>query len=123
MSHPPSATDPNLRFQSILDQALYAYNVTTGKDLPSHPLFCDLTACDSAGAILSVLQRQLPGYGYDQPGTSHGTSTEWLATTVDVVSHVFQTIDAGVIMVSWKMHATGQGQGSDIYYRCILLRG
>jgi hypothetical protein len=100
MSPTTSAADPNLRFQSIFIQALQAYKNTTGKDLPSHPLFRDLIACDSTDAILTVLQRQLPGY--DQAGTSHDTSIQWpwLATTVDLITQVSQTIGAGVGLVN-----------------------
>jgi hypothetical protein len=98
MSHTPSSIDPNSHFQSIFDGALRTYKNTTGKELPSHPLFRDLTACDSPDAICQVLQRQLPGH--DQPGTSRDTSTDWLVATVDVISQVVQTIGAGVSMVS-----------------------
>jgi len=106
--HTPSLTNPNSHFQSIFDQALQAYKNTTGNDLHSHPLFRDLTACNSAGAILIVLQRRFPAY--DQPGTSQDTSTEWLPTSLDVINQVLQTIGAGVSLVSPKSHETGQGQ-------------
>jgi hypothetical protein len=87
MSHIPSPNDSNFCFQSILDQALQSYKNTTGEDLPSHPLFRDLTACHTTGAILAVLQSQLPGY--DQPGSNKDTSKwPWLDTTVDVLSQI-----------------------------------
>jgi hypothetical protein len=116
MSHMPSAIDQDLRFQSIFDEALQVYKNTTGKDLHSHPLFRDLTACESPASILSALQKLLPWY--DQPGTSHDTSTKspWLDTTVDVLSQVLQTIGAGVGMVSppnMNLLAIGQDHGSD----------
>jgi hypothetical protein len=100
MSRTTSVADTNACFQSILNQALQAYKNTTGKDLPSHPLFRDLIACHSPNAILAVLQRQLPGY--DQPGTSHDTSIQcpWLGTTVDLISQVVQTVGAGVGLVN-----------------------
>jgi hypothetical protein len=100
MSYTPSATDPNTRLQSIVDEALRAYKNTTGKDLPSHPLFLDLITCQCPASILATLQKQLPWY--DQPGTSRDTSTKspWLSTTVDVLSQVLQTVGAGVGMVS-----------------------
>jgi hypothetical protein len=100
MSHTTSATDLNSRFQFIFDEALRAYKNTTGNDLPSHPLFLDLTACESPASILAALQKQLPWYY--QPGTSHDTSTKspWLDTTVDILSQVLKIIGAGVGMVS-----------------------
>jgi hypothetical protein len=99
MPHSHSVTNSNSRVQSIVNQALQEYKNTTGKDLPSHPLFRDLTACDSAGAILGVLQRQLPGY--DTPGGSQEQSKwPWLGTTVDVLSQVSQTIGSGIGIVS-----------------------
>jgi hypothetical protein len=100
MSHNPSSNDPNSHFQSIFDEALQAYKNITGKDLPSHPLFRDLTACDSRDAICMVLQRQLPGY--DQPGTSRDTSTGWLVAMVDVMNQVIQTLGIGTSFVSRK---------------------
>jgi hypothetical protein len=121
MSHNSPTTHPNSRFQSIFDQALQAYKTTTGKDLPSHPLFRDLTACDSLDAILAVLQRQLPGY--DQPGPSNDTSMRWpwLATTVDITSQVLQTLGAGIGIVSPPALAEiGHIQLSDPSYRYIL---
>jgi hypothetical protein len=127
MSHTPSATDPNSRFQSILDEALRAYKNTTGKDLPSHPLFLDLTSCESPASILTALQKQLPWY--DQPGTSRDTSTKspWLDTTVDVISQVLQTIGAGAGVVcppnlNLFLLAIGKDHRSDSY-RCILQQG
>jgi hypothetical protein len=99
MPHSPSATNSNSRYQSVINKALQEYKNTTGKDLPSHPLFRDLTACDSAGAILGVLQRQLPGY--DTPGSSQESSKwPWLGTTVDILSQVLQTIGSGAGIVS-----------------------
>jgi hypothetical protein len=99
MAHSPSATNSNSRYQSIINQALQEYKNTTGKDLPSHPLFRDLTACNSAGAILGVLQRQLPGY--DAPGSSQESSKwPWLGTTVDALIPVLKTIGSGVGTVS-----------------------
>lgn len=105
MSHTPSgsgsSTNSNSHLQSILDQALQTYKSTTRKDLPrpSDPLFSDLSACDSSGAILAVLQKQLPGY--DQLGSSQETSKwQWLDDTVDVLTQVLQTISCGVGIVS-----------------------
>jgi hypothetical protein len=99
MPHSPSATNSNLRLQSIVNQALQKYKNTTGKDLPSHPLFRNLTACNSASAILGALQRQLPGY--DPPGGSQEASKwPWLGTTVDVLSQFLQTIGSGIGIVS-----------------------
>jgi hypothetical protein len=106
VSHTPSAsgssTSSNARFQSILDQALQAYKETTGKVLPgpSDQLFSDLSACDSPGAILAVLQEQLPEY--DQlAGSSQETSKwPWLDNTIDILTQVLQTIGCGVGIVS-----------------------
>jgi hypothetical protein len=114
MYHTPSSTNPNSHCQSIFYEALRAYKNTTGKELPSHPLFRDLTACDSPDTICQVLQRQFSGY--DQPGTSKDTSAEWLVATVDVINQALQTIAPGVSMVSRSMQVTGQGQGSDMYF-------
>ena len=114
MSPTTSAVHPNPHFQSIFNQALQAYKNTTGKDLPFHPLFRDLIACDSPDAILTALQRQLPGY--DQPGTSHDTSMQWpwLATTVDLISQVVKTVGAGVGLVNPpNVVAIDQDQSSD----------
>jgi len=101
MSHMPS-TDPSSYFRSIFDQALVAYKDKTGKDLPSHPLFRDITACTSPEAVLSILQKESFDSGLCQPGSGHDPSREWLATTVDVLNQVLQTVGAGVgIVSSW----------------------
>ena len=98
MFHTLSTTDPS-HFQSI-DEALKMYKDKTGKDLPSHPLFRDITACASPEAVLAILRKESFHPGLGQPGTSHDTSAEWLETTVDILNQVLQTVGAGVGIVS-----------------------
>ena len=112
MSPTTSVADRNARFQSIFNQALQAYKNTTGKDLPSHPLYRDIITCHSPDAILAVLQRQLPGY--NRPGTSHNTSMQWLGTTVYLISQVVNAVGAGVGLVNLlNIVAIDQDQRSD----------
>ena len=101
MSNTPS-TDP-LYFRPTFDKALQEYKDKTGRDLPSHPLFRDITACTSPEAVLAILRNQTFHPGPGQPGSSHDTSGEWLATTVDVLNQVLQTVGAGVGIVSSRV--------------------
>jgi hypothetical protein len=99
----PSA-DP-LCLPNIFDRALEAYKDKTGKDLPSHPLFRDITACASPEAVLAILRNEFESFhpGPDQPGSSRDTVTEWLTTTVDVLNQVLRLVGAGVgIVSSWQ---------------------
>ena len=102
MSYTPSS-DSSSNFRSIFDLALEAYKDRTGKDLPSHPLYRNITACASPEAVLAILRNESFDSGLGQPGSSHDTATEWLATTVGVFDQVLQLVGPVVKTVSsWQ---------------------
>jgi hypothetical protein len=114
MSHNIPTTDSNSHFQSVFDEALHAYQNKTGKDLASHPLLAELTVCHSPAAILSVLRRQIPGFG--QPGGNSGRWVRWLDAGVNVLLAFSATIvgSVGPVRLS-KFDVIIQVRRSDIH--------
>jgi hypothetical protein len=84
-------------FRSIFDTALEAYKKKTGKDLTTHPLLAQLTTCDSANDILTVLQSQI--LSFDQPRSREDKFTKWLNPTVNVLYVFSATLGEGVSLV------------------------
>jgi hypothetical protein len=82
---------------SIFNTALEAYKKKTGKDLTSHPLFTELTTCDSANAILTVLRNQIPVF--DQPSSRDDKFTKWLNPMVNVLYVFSAALGEGVGLV------------------------
>jgi hypothetical protein len=96
MSHThPTSTPSN--FQSIFDNALKAYKKRTKKDLFSHPLADRFEKCDSANAILAVLQEQV-----QELNQSQRSNTKWLDPTVNVLLAFSETLGKGVGSVCFK---------------------
>ena len=77
-------------YQRILDGALQAYRKTTGKDLPSTPLFRTLETRRSSEDVIATLRQQVPAY--DQSGSSNDGLTRWLEPTVKAVNVFSATI-------------------------------
>ena len=93
MSHSqPTAASSN--FQLIINNALKAYEKRTKNDLLAHPLAPQLQACDSPGAILAVLQRQVPGLDQSR---SDARWTKWLDPTVNVLFALSSTLGDGLV--------------------------
>jgi hypothetical protein len=84
-------------FRSIFDTALEAYKKKTGKDLTTHPLLAQLTTCDSANDILTVLRSQIPLF--DQPSSGDDKFTKWLNPTVNILYVFSATLGEGVGLV------------------------
>jgi hypothetical protein len=101
MSTPPSAlpTAASLtNFQSILHASLKAYEKHTKKDLLAHPLAVQLHSCDSAAAILAVLNGQVQEFG--QSRSLDGRLTKWLDPTVNVLLAFSEALGEGVSLVN-----------------------
>jgi hypothetical protein len=103
---------------SIFNTALEAYKKKTGKDLTSHPLFTELTTCDSANAILTVLRNQVPVF--DQPSNRDDKFTKWLNPTVNVLYVFSATLGEGVGLVRLieDQRDSFKGTFELIIYRC-----
>jgi hypothetical protein len=97
MSHLTAASSSN--FQLIIDNALKAYEKRTKKDLLAHPLASQLQACDSPGAILTVLQQQVQ---LDQSRSSDDQWSKWLGPTVNILYSLSETLGEGIGLVSLK---------------------
>jgi hypothetical protein len=100
MSRTSSATSTPPNFQLIFNNALKEYEKRTKKDLLSHPLAVQLQACDSPGAILSILQQQ--GQEFDKSRSADEKWTKWLDPTVNVLYAFSGTVGSGVGLVCFK---------------------
>jgi hypothetical protein len=97
MSHSHLAASSSSNFHLIINNALKAYEKRTKKDLLAHPLAAQLQACDSLGAVLTVLQQQVQGLDQSR---SDDRWTRWLDPTVNVLFSFSATLGAGVGLVS-----------------------
>jgi len=77
---------------------LKTYEKRTKKDLLAHPLAARLEACDSPGAILSILQQQVQELERSI-GSSDDKWTKWLDPTVNVLYALSATLGEGVGLV------------------------
>jgi hypothetical protein len=75
-----------------------AYEKRTRKDLLSHPLACQLQACDSPASILVVLQSQVDEL--DGARKSDERMTKWLGPTINVLLAFSDTLGEGISLVS-----------------------
>jgi hypothetical protein len=98
MFHNPPEATPRSKYEVIFDEALKAYEKTTGKDLKSDPLLRTLEACNSPDETLSELRQQIPGF--DQSENSDNRLTNWVNPMVHVLYFFAQTIGGAVGLVS-----------------------
>ena len=96
-----AATSSESRFQAIFQAALKSYRKQTKKDLLAHPLVSQLQSCDSATAILTILQDQVREFEKDSDGDDR--LTKWLDPTVNVLSAFSTTVSGGVSLVSFDL--------------------
>ncbi len=97
MSHAHSTPTSFPNFQLIFNNTLKAYEKRTKKDLLAHPLAAQLQACDSPGAILTILHQQVQEL--DQSGSSDGRWTKWLDPIVNVLYAFSSALGEGVGLV------------------------
>jgi hypothetical protein len=97
MSQLPSSSTSSTNFEAIFAAALKTYNKQTKKDIDSHPLATELKCCDSAGAILTILQTQVQTFGQSQ-GADEKLSM-WLDPTVNVLFAFSAILGNGVGVV------------------------
>jgi hypothetical protein len=96
--HTHTTTASSSNFQLIFNNALKTYEKRTKKDLLAHPLAARLQACDSPGAILSILQQQVQELERSI-GSSDDKWTKWLDPTVNVLYALSATLGEGVGLV------------------------
>ena len=107
--NPTSSSSSN--FQAIFSAAVKAYEKRTKKDLLTHPLVCQLQACNSPSSILAVLQGQVDDL--DHVRESDERLTKWLTPTVNVLLTFSATIGGGVSLVRVKISRFGTTIYSD----------
>jgi len=81
----PSTSCSNLAsvFPQLFRSALQTYKKTAGKDITSHPLHIELESCDSPGAVLTVLRRQIFSFGQSQVGDDSEPFAKCLIPTLN----------------------------------------
>ncbi|KAI0255515.1 hypothetical protein BJV78DRAFT_1350372 [Lactifluus subvellereus] len=85
MSHTPlTTTSSSSNFRSIFDAALKDYQKKTKNDLLAHQLTAELKSCESATAILAVLNKN---------------SKQWLNATLTVLCAFSAALGEGVGLV------------------------
>jgi len=98
MSQTPTTAAVSSRFQAIFNAALKSYQKQTKKDLLAHPLASQLRTCDSAGALVAVLQDQVREFDESRSGDER--LTKWLIPTVNVLYAFSAAVSDGVGLVS-----------------------
>ena len=90
MSYPraTASESSSSNFGLIINIALKDYEKRTKKNLLLHPLASQLQECDSPGAILAVLQRQI----LHQSWSTDERWTKWLDPTINILLTLSQTV-------------------------------
>jgi hypothetical protein len=84
-------------FKSILEAALSEYKDKTGNDLTNNSLAKELQGCESAEAVLDIIQREAKAF--DKFRDSNKWLMKWINPSVDVLFKISSTLSAGVSIV------------------------
>jgi len=93
----PATTASSSNFKVIFEKALEAYNRKTKQDIITHPLASQLQACNSPGAILTILQVQV--HQFEQSRSGDERLRRWLNPTINVLYAFSATLGEGVGLV------------------------
>jgi hypothetical protein len=88
-----------VKFQSIFKAVLEDYKGKTKNDLLKHGLTAQLERCESATAILNVLDKQCHVQQFTQSQTDGGSSKQWLSATATVLCAFSAALGEGVGLV------------------------
>lgn len=99
----PTASS-STNFQSVFNAALDAYENKTKNKLLTHPLAAKLQPCDSAAAVLSVLQELVQQS--EENRRSDDRLRKWLNPTINVLYAFSATISEGVGLVGPKLRSS-----------------
>jgi hypothetical protein len=83
--------------KSILDAALSEYKSKTGNDLTSNSLAKELQGCESAEAVLDIIQREAKAFDKFRDGDKR--LMKWIGPSVEVLYTISATLGQGVGMV------------------------
>ena len=92
-----SETLESSHFKSILDAALREYKSKTGNDLKNSSLAKELHGCESADAVLDIIQREAKAFDKFKDGDK--ALMKWIGPSVDVLYTISTTLGQGVGMV------------------------
>ena len=87
-------SDSSSHFKSILDAALGEYKSKTGNDLTNNSLAKELQACESAEAVLDIIQREAKAFDKFRDGDKG--LMKWIGPSVDVLYTISATLGQGV---------------------------
>jgi hypothetical protein len=76
---------------------LSEYKTKTGIDLTDNPLAKELQSCDSAEAVLDIIQREAKAF--DKFRDRNKWLMKWINPSVDVLFTISSTLSAGVSIV------------------------
>ncbi|KAN0142127.1 hypothetical protein V8E53_000589 [Lactarius tabidus] len=96
-------------FKSILDAALSEYKTKTGNDLTNNSLAKELQGCESAEAVLDIIQREAMAFDKFRAGDKR--LTKWIGPSVDVLYTISATLGQGVGMVFPSANVISAGIG------------
>jgi ribosomal protein S8 len=101
MSRAPITTpeSSSSNFQSIFNAALKDYEKKTKNDLLAHQLTTELKSCQSATAILAVLNKQCHLQEFIRSDTDGDGSKQWLNATLTVLCAFSDALGEGVSLV------------------------
>ena len=95
-----SSSGSGSNFQLIINNALDQYKRRTKNDLLAHPLVAQFRSCDSASAVLAILQQHVQAL--DQSRSNDERWSRWLDPVVNVLYSFSSTLGAGVGLVFLK---------------------
>ena len=115
-----SSKESSSHFKSILDAALDEYKSKTGNDLINNSLAKDIQDCESAEAVLDIIQREAKAF--HKFGDGDKGLMKWINPSVDVLYTISATLGQGVGIVRIIIKRFVNPGASNVVCRCFLLR-
>ncbi|KAH9003812.1 hypothetical protein EDB86DRAFT_2280016 [Lactarius hatsudake] len=109
MSSPPQTPVSSSQFKSILDTALAEYKKKTGNNLLDNLLSKELQSCESAEAVLAIIQHQAKAF--DRFRRTDQGLMKWIGPSVHVLYTLSATLGEGVGMALPSAKAVFSGIG------------
>ena len=94
MSSLSQKPESSSHFKSILDAALSEYKSKTGNELTNNSLAKEIQGCESAEAVLDIIQREAKAFDKFRDGDKG--LMKWIGPSVDVLYTISGTLGQGV---------------------------
>ena len=94
MSSLSQKPESSSHFKSILDAALSEYKSKTGNELTNNSLAKEIQGCESAEAVLDIIQREAKAFDKFRDGDKG--LMKWIGPSVDVLYTISATLGQGV---------------------------